>query len=86
MEKFLSEDELDFANIENPNDWKKEWKDMPEYYNEDLSPHRSLIVHFTDEKAVQDFMKATGLKLTEKSKFAWYPKLNEIKCADKYYE
>ena len=50
----------------------KEWKEMPEYDSEELSG-RKIIVHFKTEKEVQAFAKLIGQKITERTKYIWYP-------------
>jgi len=41
--------------FDEPFDWMEEWKDMPEYINEDLSSKRQIIVHFRNDEDVQEF-------------------------------
>ena len=51
----------------------KLWQGMPEFEQEEQKPYRSLIVHFASQKDVEMFSKATGLTLTDKTKWTWYP-------------
>ncbi len=53
--------------------WKKYWKDMPEFSQEDLSPCRTLLVHFYTKEDVQEFAKLLDQKITSKTKFIWFP-------------
>jgi hypothetical protein len=47
--------------VENVNDWKKEWKGMPECNNTDILPFKQLIINFKDkadyEKKESQFQK-----------------------------
>lgn len=51
------------------------WKGMPEFGQDDLSPHRTLNVHFASDEDVTDFAELVGQKLTGKTKYIWYPKV-----------
>ncbi len=50
-----------------------EWEGMPEFEQGDKTAHRSLIVHFADDDAVEVFAQLIGATLTAKTKFTWYP-------------
>lgn len=52
----------------------EEWVGMPEFENEDLSPYRTIKVHFANENDVQEFARTIGQKITEKTKYVWFPK------------
>ena len=56
-------------------DWKKEWQDMPEFIQEDLTPHQQIIVSFESDKDVKDFGLLLNQKLTYKTKSIWFPKM-----------
>lgn len=66
-------------------DWKKEWKDMPEFQQEDLTSHRKIIVHFRNDEDVKKFEELMGQKITPKQKSLWYPYLAPMRYADKLY-
>lgn len=46
---------------------------MPGMESEDRWGHRSLIIHFATEDDFRAFLALTGLKATEKTKYAWFP-------------
>lgn len=50
-----------------------EWQGMPEFVQNDEMPKRTLKVHFDHEKDVQTFAKCVGQKITDKTKFIWFP-------------
>lgn len=62
--------------------WKQHWKDMPIYIHNDISPCKSLKIHFRDFSDVADFSKLINQKITEKTKSLWFPKLNKLEITD----
>lgn len=59
----------------NDHDWKKHWKGMPEFEQEDNPPHMKIFVSFRNEADYQEFAKLVDQNLTDKTKSIWYPKL-----------
>lgn len=59
-------------------DYKKEWEGMPEFQQEDKTAIKSIVVHFGTQRDIDAFSQLTGQKITEKTKFIWYPKLEII--------
>ena len=49
-------------------EWKKEWKDMPEFVQDKIEPYAKIIIRFDNEADLQDFAKLIGQKLTKKTK------------------
>ena len=45
---------------------------MPEFTQEDVSGRR-IIVHMKDEEDVQAFAMVMEQKITEKTRYIWYP-------------
>jgi hypothetical protein len=54
-------------------DWRKEWQDMPEFFQEDLMPFRVLNVRFRNEEDVQEFARLMEQVITPKQKALWFP-------------
>ena len=54
--------------------WKEEWKDMPEFVQEDKIPFKQIIVNFNDEEGLKKFSEAVGQKVTKKTKSIFFPK------------
>jgi predicted transport protein len=76
--------ELGFEKREDM-DYDELWEGMPEYDNEDITPYRTLYVHFRNEKDAQDFAKLIGQKLTQDTKTIYHPvQIKEI-FKDKHY-
>lgn len=63
-----------------------EWEGMPEYQQEDQRAFRSLRVHFASQKDIDDFQKLVELKITDKTKYIWFPRTEIAHFADKQYE
>lgn len=51
------------------------WQGMPEFGQDDLSPHRTLNVHFASDEDAMAFAELIGQRLTDKTKYIWYPKM-----------
>lgn len=66
-------------------DWRKHWKDMPEFHQEDLTSHRKIIIHFRNDEDVEEFAKLIDQKITPKQKSTWYPYLAPRRYAHLLY-
>lgn len=66
-------------------DASSEWQGMPEFRHEDKTAWRSVYVHFKDQAALEQFAKLVGQKLTESTKYIWYPQAEIETAADKRY-
>ena len=54
--------------------WEKHWgEDMPEYVRKDLSPFKSLIVHFARAADMEAFAQLINQKITAHTRFIYYP-------------
>lgn len=62
-----------FDNLET--DWQKEWKDMPEFVQEDLTSQRKIVVHFRNEEDVKRFAELIGQNITPKQPSLWFPEM-----------
>lgn len=68
-------------------DFEELMKGMPEYEHKDLSSFRRLIVHFRNEEDINEFSKLVNQKITEKTKYIWYPELKrEDLKSEKYID
>ncbi len=57
------------------NDVYEEWRGMPEYEQKNImGMYKTIMVHFENEEAVQDFAKLVGQEITNRTKYIWYPK------------
>ena len=62
---------------------KLEWKEMPEYINDDLQAKYKLIVNFDTLEAKLDFGNLVKQKVSEKTKFIWHPEKKKEVLKDK---
>ena len=53
--------------------FRDEWKNMPEYVQEDLTPFRVINVRFRNQEDVDKFQELMNQKITEKQKTIWFP-------------
>ena len=67
------------------NDWRDEWKGMPEFEQDDLRPYRSIYIHFRNEEDISAFTELIGQSVTDKAKSIWYPKLEINKWQESEY-
>lgn len=65
--------------------WRIEWNGMPEFSLEDLTPIRSITVHFESEGDVLAFEQAIGQSIGKILKSVWYPEAEITRYADKRY-
>lgn len=65
---------------------KAEYAGMPEYEQEDETPHRRMIVNFTSEKDVAEFFRLIGQSFTPETKSIWFPHQERKKTILKSYE
>jgi hypothetical protein len=63
-----------------------EWTGMPEYVNGDKTAHRSIVVHFKDDDAVAFFAELVEQKISDKTKYIWFPEMEIETALDKRYE
>lgn len=80
---YLPSDLTDFLGIEDDNEdkeWKKHWKGMPEFVQEDNPPYKKLIISFRNKEDYDEFVSKTkdvlDQTMTEKTKSIWYPALD----------
>lgn len=64
----------------------KHWDSMPEFFQDDKTGIRRIIVTFKTQADVQAFAKVIGQPLTEKTRSIWYPKAEIERLMDKRYE
>jgi hypothetical protein len=70
--------------------WLKEdieatWRGMPAFEQRDLSPVKTIHVHFASEADVQAFATLVGQPLTMRTRYIWYPKAEIGSITDRAY-
>ncbi|MFP2239942.1 ParB/Srx family N-terminal domain-containing protein [Pseudescherichia vulneris] len=73
-----------FLGVE-PDNPADHWEGMPDFNQEDKNGFHRMVVHFETEADVQNFATLVGQKITEKTKFIWYPEHQRDQVADKAY-
>ncbi len=66
-------------------DWKKHWRRMPDFDQDDLTSFKTIYVHFENQEDVDEFAELVGQKITPKTKFIWFPKAEKARHANKAY-
>jgi hypothetical protein len=61
------------------NEWQKEWKDMPEYIQEDKEAIKRVFINFQTTDDIKLFNQITGLNVTMETKGLFFPKINTDK-------
>ena len=74
-----------FEQLADNEDWRKEWQDMPEFKQEDLTSVRAIKVHFRSEEDALAFGELIGQKITPKLRSLWFPEAEIRRYADKRY-
>jgi len=65
--------------------WEMEWVGMPEFNQEDLTPWKSIYVHFESPGDLQKFADNLGKNLTENTRSVWFPDAEIGRYANKRY-
>lgn len=65
---------------------EEEWEGMPEFEQEDKTAYQTLLVHFDNQVDVQAFANLVRQKITEKTKFIWYPEKERMDLKDTYFD
>lgn len=65
--------------------WEEHWQGMPEYVSEDLTPFKSIYVHFESREDIKKFSELVGQTITLDTKCIWYPEAEIGRIADKRY-
>ena len=66
-------------------DPRSEWREMPEFTQEDQGAYRTIIINFTNDKDVQKFAKLLGQVITDKTRSLQYPAVQQDKVANLRY-
>lgn len=56
--------------------WRKHWKNMPDFVQEEKKSFRSVVIRFRTESDYNEFSKLIEQELSIDSKSIWYPELN----------
>lgn len=64
-------------------DHQKEWVDILDFDNKDMSGYRKITVHFEDEEGVKMFKEKLGVELPDTATYLYYPKPRERRYVGK---
>lgn len=68
-----------------PEWWEEHWKGMPEFVQKDLSPFKTIYVHFETREHMEQFSRLVGQTVGLNTRFIWYPEAEIGRIADKRY-
>jgi hypothetical protein len=75
------------VTAETSDKWEQHWMGMPAYDQEANNPFKKVTVSFRTKEDFDEFAKAVGQKLTDKTKSIWYPKLaKDANCLKRWME
>jgi hypothetical protein len=63
-----------------------EWQGMPVFEQKDKTAFRSLAVHFNTQEDVDRFATLVGQKVTDRTRYLWFPEIVIERYADKVYK
>jgi hypothetical protein len=72
-----------FGNLEES--FREHWRDMPEFIQEDLTPHRVINVRFRNDADVEAFAQLLNQKISPKQKALWFPEALHRKASHLRY-
>jgi len=78
--------EQKWDELKTEKEWELEWRDMPEYVQDDLTSYKSVIIHFKDIDDMRDFAKLVDQRITMNTQSLWYPKPETRSFVDKRYK
>ena len=79
------EQESLFGDLEQFESWRKEWKDMPEFKMEDLTPEFSIKVNFETIEDVKRFSRLVRQTINSTTKSIWFPEVRITRFMNKRY-
>lgn len=75
-----------FDDDDETTEWRKEWKGMPEFIQEEKGkPYHQLTIRFASKADLEKFAKLIKQKITNKTKAIWYPEIERGLTANKLY-
>lgn len=74
-----------FFDIKEPEPWEEEWQGMPEFVMDDLTPEKSILVHFKSMEDAKAFGELVGTPVHLSTQSIWFPKAKIGHMVDKRY-
>ncbi|MCK9273039.1 hypothetical protein M0P65_05840 [Candidatus Gracilibacteria bacterium] len=69
----------ELINSGNNKKWKKLWKEMPKFFQQNIQNYKSILVLFKTKKAKRLFSKIIDEKITDKTRFIYFPKIEVLR-------
>ena len=63
-----------------PENTDEAWRGMPEFIQGDLTPLRTIYVHFGSTEDIKAFSRLVGQAISPNTKFIWFPKSEKKLC------
>jgi len=77
MAEQLTDEVSMFSEEDLPEWWQKMWGGMPEFVQDDMSPFKTIMIHFRDQEDFKRFAQLLGQKMTEDTRSAWFPEMKD---------
>jgi len=68
-------EETDDSQLTRDQFFRKYWKGMPTFDQNDNPPYKQIYLNFRNEEDYKEFAKLVNQNLSDKTKSIWYPKL-----------
>lgn len=65
--------------------WRAHWRGMPEFVQEDLTPWKTIYVHFERREDLEAFASVVGQRINLSTRSIWYPEAEIGRFAGKRY-
>jgi hypothetical protein len=72
-------------DVDQYDNWRPEWKGMPEFVQKDLTSWKKIIVHFENRADMDAFSAAIEQRLTDNTRSIWFPEAEIGHFAGKSY-
>jgi hypothetical protein len=80
-----NERQPEFFTLDEIEPWRAEWKDMPEFTQQDLTPWKSMLVHFESPGDLARFAVLVEQTLSPRTRSIWFPAAEIGRYANKRY-
>jgi hypothetical protein len=65
--------------------WENEWQGMPEFVQKDLTPFKTIYVHFENAEDMRAFAELVQQQLTTDTQYIWFPESDRPKPSTRKY-
>ena len=75
----MKSNQRDLFNEPVKEEWEREWKDMPEFVQEDKTAFKQILVNFRNEEDLKKFGELVNQKITISTKSIYFPQHDKEK-------